>query len=113
MNEITFESFDLIIDSIGRFKRNSGDLWWAGVKESNTLFNLHQNLISGLLKYDFECDTRKYSPHITLGREIITKTQPRHIESFGETVTKIELMKSEHIGGKLIYTAIHANEKGS
>ncbi len=35
---------------------------------------------------------------------------PRRIEQFGETVTSVELMKSERINGKLIYTAIFSKE---
>ena len=55
----------------------------------------------------FEMDGRKYHPHITLGREVVTDTAPWTIEPFGETVTSIELMKSERINGKLTYTTIH------
>ncbi len=53
-------------------------------------------------------DGRKYSPHITLGREVVTDAAPWQIEPFGETVTGIDLMKSERIGGKLTYTAIYS-----
>ena len=51
-------------------------------------------------------DGRKYNPHITLGREVVTDVSPWRIEPFGETVTSVELMKSERIDGKLTYTAI-------
>jgi 2'-5' RNA ligase len=54
----------------------------------------------------FEMDERKYSPHITLSREVVADMSLWRIEPFGETVTSIELMKSERIGGKLTYTAI-------
>ena len=68
----------------------------------------------------FEMDGRKYHPHITLGREVLTDAAPWMVEPFGETVTSIELLKSERINGKLTYTAIHErqakqekrNEKG-
>jgi 2'-5' RNA ligase len=110
MDTITFEPFDLIIEHLGRFKRRSGDTWWVGVSESRALMDLQQELTSGLLATGFELDKRKYSPHITLGREIVTSYTPRSIESFGEVVTKFDLMKSEHIDGKLTYTAIHVKE---
>jgi hypothetical protein len=32
---------------------------------------------------------------------------PHQFEPFGETVSAIDLMKSEHISGRLTYTAIH------
>lgn len=107
MDGVTFAPFDLKIDSIGRFKRNGGDLWWAGVRENSALLDLHQKLSDGLKSNGFQCEERKYSPHITLGREIATKIQPWQIEPFGEMVSQIYLMKSERIAGKLAYTAIH------
>jgi 2'-5' RNA ligase len=58
----------------------------------------------------FEMDGRKYNPHITLGREVVTDAKPWQIEPFGETVGSIELMKSERINGKLIYTEIYTKE---
>jgi hypothetical protein len=35
------------------------------------------------------------------------------IEPFGETVSAIDLMKSERIGGKLTYTPIHTGGKNA
>ena len=49
---------------------------------------------------------RKYSPHITLGREVVTDDEPWQMEAFGETARRIELMKPERINGKLTYTKI-------
>ena len=107
MDVTVFEPFDLVTNSIGCYRRDSGDLWWTGVQKHEMLLKLHQTLTTALQQNGIECDRRKYSPHITLGREIVTKTQPREIEPFGETVAKIELMKSERIDGKLTYTAIY------
>jgi 2'-5' RNA ligase len=56
-------------------------------------------------------DERRFSPHITLGREIVTDVKPWEIAPLEETVNCIELMKSERINGKLTYTAIY--ERGS
>jgi len=33
-----FEPFDITIDCAGRFKRDSGDIWWAGVRENKVLY---------------------------------------------------------------------------
>jgi 2'-5' RNA ligase len=107
MDTLTFQSFEITIERIGRFKRDGGDLWWASIQTNNALLDLQQNLISVLCSAGFVLESRKFSPHITLGREIVTKTAPRQIEPFGETVTSIELMKSERINGKLTYTAIY------
>jgi len=107
MDEITFASFDLTINRVGQFKRDVGDIWWAGVQENKSLIDLQRELTDMLVSAGFSLDKRKYNPHITIGREVVTDAVPWQIESFGETVSEIDLMKSERIGGKLVYTAIH------
>ena len=107
MNTISYEPFPICIDHIGRFKREGGDIWWAGIQANKLLINLQRELTNKLVDAGFVPDKRKYSPHITLGREVIADTIPWQIFSFGETVTSIELMKSERINGKLTYTAIY------
>ena len=107
MDAINFEPFPICIERVGRFKRDGGDLWWAGAQAGKKLIKLQSELTGKLIDAGFTLDKRKYSPHITLGREIITDAAPWQIAAFGETVTSIELMKSERIGGKLVYTAIY------
>ena len=107
MDEVNFEPLNVTIDRVGRFRRDGGDIWWAGVRVNEQLLNLHRDLTDKLTAAGFELEKRRYSPHITLGREVVTKELPRKIEPFGETVSAIELMKSERVRGKLTYTAIH------
>jgi len=111
MDMVRFNPFSLSVDRTGRFRRDGGDIWWAGVQNSNELSDVHADLISGLNAAGFGTERRRYDPHITLGREVITDAGPRKIEPFGETVSRIELMRSERINGKMVYTAIH--EKGA
>ena len=107
MDAVNFSGpFTVTVDRIGRFRRNRGDIWWAGVRESKPLSNLYQDLTDKLAAAGFEIEKRKYSPHITLAREVVTNEPPGEIEPFNETVSAIELMKSEHIRGKLTYTVI-------
>ena len=107
MDAAIFDPFDLAIERIGRFKRDGGDIFWAGVRENKALSDLHQKLTSGLRSKGFKLEKHKYSPHITLGRDIVTDVAPHQIEPFGETVSRIDLMKSERINGKLTYTSIY------
>ena len=106
LSAVSFEPLDITIDCIGRFKRDGGDIWWAGVRDNKALSDVQKTLTSGLYANGFVLDNRKYSPHITLGREVVTDVKPWAIEPFGETVGTIDLMKSERINGKLTYTAI-------
>ena len=109
MDAVTLEPLAVTIDRLGRFRRDGGDIWWAGIYESEPLLKLYHDLTDELTASGFELEKRKYSPHVTLGREVVTKVKepPREIEPFSETVSVIELMKSERISGKLTYTAIH------
>ena len=111
MDAVVFDPFDLIIECIGRFRRGGSDIWWAGVRENRDLLSLQQKLATGLRTKGFRFEKREYSPHITFGREIVTDVMPRLIEPFGETVSRIDLMKSEHVNGKLTYTSIHRRGK--
>ena len=110
MDSTVFQQFELIMDCIGRFKRNGGDLWWAGVRSNVILLELQRTLTTGLCQKGFALDQRKYSPHITLGREVTTDMNPRQIPQFAETVLSIDLMKSERIKGILTYTAIYTKK---
>ena len=107
MDEIKFEPFPITIECVGRFRRDGGDIFWVGVQESKPLAQLQSDFADKLITAGFTLDKRKFNPHITLGREIITNVAPWTVEPFGEIVTSIELMKSERINGKLTYSAIY------
>lgn len=110
MDSVRFMPIDILIERVGRFGHGGepGEaLWWAGVKENEPLIGLQRDLTGKLTGAGFSLDKRKYSPHITLGRRVVTDAATWRITPFGETVYKIDLMKSERINGKLTYTPIH------
>ena len=107
MDAVVSGPFYISIEQIGRFRAGGGDIWWAGANGGKELLELQRDLTGMLTEAGFKLEKRKYSPHITLGREVVTDKSPRELEPFGETVSSIELMKSERISGKLTYTAIH------
>ena len=105
MDTVTFTPFPAEVDRLGTFSK--GTLWWAGLREVEPLMMLQREVEHKLALCGFAMDGRKYNPHVTLGREVVTNAKPWPIEPFGETVRAIDLMKSERIDGKLIYTAIY------
>lgn len=107
MDEVRFAPFPIEIHRLGCFRRAGGDIWWAGVRESEPLLALQRDLADGLRAAGFSLETRAYTPHITLAREVRTGAGEKTVPPFGETVMKIDLMQSERIRGKLSYTAIH------
>jgi 2'-5' RNA ligase len=108
LETVVFEPFDVTVERLGTFSR--GTLWWAGLRKDQPLMDLQYEIEYKLALCGFEMDGRRYKPHITLGREVVTDAAPWRIEPFGEQVRKIDLMKSERINGKLTYTVIFTRE---
>lgn len=116
MNHINSEPFRLSLSGFGKFKRNSGDIHWAGVDKSKALLTIQKQLTDELEKAGFTLENREYAPHLTLGREVrladpsgnIYESLPAATQEM--TVSRISLMKSERINGKLVYSEIYGRE---
>ena len=107
LDGLPFSPLRLTVDRVGRFRREGGDIWWAGLAGSRELSALRGGLARRLADAGFAPEGRGYSPHITLGREVVSDVSPWAIEPFSEEVRSVELMKSERLRGVLTYTAIH------
>jgi 2'-5' RNA ligase len=112
------KSFLMTVGGLGRFKRREGDIYWIGVEEERTLWRLQKELSKRLEEAGFVMEERNFTPHLTLGRRVVAKDSealkrleasitPRVME-----VTKLSLMKSERILGKLVYTEIYHVDLG-
>ncbi|MDR0198457.1 MAG: RNA 2',3'-cyclic phosphodiesterase, partial [Methanomassiliicoccaceae archaeon] len=106
MHGVNFEEFTMMIDRIGNFRNyGSGLTWWAGVRSSEPLKEVQRSLAERLTGRGIKADDRPYTAHITIGRDVVTKKEPRIIEPFEEKVSAMDLMRSERIYGKLTYTS--------
>jgi len=116
MNRIKGEPFRLSLSGFGKFKRNGGDIHWAGVDKSEPLLSVQKQLSTELSKAGFFLEERAYSPHLTLGREVRLRDPSASVyaslpEARNEmNVTRISLMKSERINGILTYTEIFGRD---
>ena len=111
MDEINFETFNINLSSWGKFNKSQGDIYFIKVDKSKELSIIYQSLFEKLTNQGFKIDKRLYTPHITLGRQVKLKND--FFLNFPKTkvpVSKISLMKSERIDGKLIYTQIYCKE---
>ncbi|MEW6455922.1 MAG: RNA 2',3'-cyclic phosphodiesterase [Acidobacteriota bacterium] len=63
-------SFSLIVQGMGTFPERSKSprVIWIGIKEETNLKRLQENIEEEMEKLSFQRETRKFSPHITIGR---------------------------------------------
>lgn len=91
-----------------------GDLYWVGFKESPELKDYVKRLRVQLKKDGIWFDSKAFRPHITILRKARhTEKLQLHTRKETFTASKVSLMKSERIEGKLTYTEIYSKELGS
>jgi 2'-5' RNA ligase len=105
------ESLSLLIGGVGRFRRQSGDIYWVGIEKDPKLMEYADNLSVSLRRAGFNIENREYKPHITIGREVVAESKIElAVPITAMTVNRISLMKSERIQGTLTYTEIYGKE---
>lgn len=116
MEEIRTGSFPLEIRGLGRFQRDGGDLYWAGIEPSLPLQNLYLELKNALAGKGIAVEDRPYRPHLTLARQAVEKpetpfyTLKNRLEPVKTKAAAVSLMKSERIEGRLVYTELYRKE---
>ncbi len=114
MDETEARPFTLVLKGVGKFPRTGGDLWWAGVERSEPLSQLQSRLSKELTAQGFDVDSRPYSPHLTLARQVKLKPGADVSEAFEGAaaqeffVETISLMESKHVSGRLVYSEIYS-----
>lgn len=109
MESLSAPSFRLDIHGLGCFPRESGNIYWLGVKTNSILLDVYSQLYNSLTANGFIIDGRPYKPHLTLGREVIInrchefELFRKKIAPINIDVAYISLMKSERVNGKLLY----------
>ena len=107
--------FELVFSRTGCFTHSNKELWWVGADRADPflviLKNLRLRITKGLSVKGIVFDSRPFSPHITLGREI-KHGAPIVIpeQEIVFPVNRISLMKSERIKGILVYTEIFGQD---
>src|SRR5665648_157439 len=105
-------AFSINFSEAGVFGKRGGDIWWIGIEKSEEVLRLQNSLTEAFRKEGFFLEKRQFSPHITLGREIVLKEGlginefQKKMKIFFAQVNRISLMKSERLDGKLTYTEI-------
>ncbi|MCL2889522.1 MAG: RNA 2',3'-cyclic phosphodiesterase, partial [Eggerthellaceae bacterium] len=65
-----FEPFNLVLDHTGKFARGKSSTVWVG-GSSPKLAAIYEALWKALDDAGFELEKRKYTPHITLARNVV------------------------------------------
>jgi len=113
MEEAAEEAFTeplrIALSEAGVFKGRGGDLHWIGVENTPELKRLVKILSDGLRAEGFEIEKRRFTPHITIGREIILVSEASiMVRAASMTADHISLMRSDRIDGRLVYSEIAA-----
>ncbi|KAB3530444.1 RNA 2',3'-cyclic phosphodiesterase [Alkaliphilus serpentinus] len=107
------KSFTLLTKELGTFSRKSKHILWLGVGgEMDKLKTVYNELEDVLDRRGFNKEERPYSPHITLGRQVIIEDLDSikdkiRMEEREIMVDSISLMESKREKGALVYKAIY------
>lgn len=108
MDSTEMSPFEMTVCDAGSF---DGALYWAGIEKNPTLVHLAESLRAALRANGFEIETRAFKPHITLVRQLQAEGPVTFsILRTAMTVTRLSLMKSERINGRLVYTEIYGRD---
>ena len=113
MDQVIAEKFTMKLNEIGFFKGRDGQIYWVGIEKNRFLLSLQRQIHEALKSQSFVLENRTYKPHVTIGRRVkIRETYvPQKIlddiKHIRVDVDKIDLMKSEHVNGELVYSIQH------
>lgn len=102
LTAVTAAPFVLTVGGAGRF----GDLRWAGIDHNPALSALAGSVRNELHKRGIGFDPKPFKAHITLAREVLSKDINIDVPPKTMTVSRISLMRSDRIDGKLTYTEV-------
>ena len=102
LGTVSFEPFSMALEGLGSF----GDLWWAGMRQSEALETLARRVRRALAAAGLPFDRKRFSPHITLIRRASGRMPGVTIEPVEMTVRRVSLMRSDRGKNGMIYTEL-------
>ena len=105
VDAVKFEPFVIRTGKMGCFNGRSRVIW-LGIEGEDKVKAIAQQLRRNLDQCGIDYAKGKFSPHITLVRQPSEMPLDIDVESESMTVSKIYVMKSERINGRLVYTAL-------
>lgn len=105
VDAVKFEPFVIRTGKMGCFNGRSRVVW-LGIEGEDKVKAIAQQLRRNLDQRGIDYAKGKFSPHITLVRQPSEMPLDIDVKSESMTVSKIYVMKSERINGRLVYTAL-------
>jgi 2'-5' RNA ligase len=103
--------FSFVIHGYNQFKRQNTSIVYADVQKSKELNDLYRQMEEALYKNGFTKEERAYTPHITLGREVVLgedlNLKKEKFEDITIDAQDISLIESKQIQGVLRYVPIY------
>ena len=84
---------------LGSFKRKNKEIVWIGIEKNEKLNKIHNQLIKMLEDIKFSVDKRPFTPHLTIGRQVVINKKVEEI-TFSEIIVPVKsiaLMESKRI----------------
>ncbi len=106
LDGISFDPFLIELEGFGNF----GDLYWAGIKESEELKKLVKKIRHSLSDKGIPFDRKRFSPHVTVLRKASFTGDPDSFKMYlpdeEMEVGSISLMRSDRGKNGMIYSEI-------
>jgi 2'-5' RNA ligase len=108
--------FQIALQGLGSFPRGGRHILWVGIDGSPELEDVYSCLEEELAVRGVPREGKGYTPHITLGREVALENTFSDVAAAGSVknltvpVSRISLMQSTRINGRLRYIPLHVCE---
>ena len=104
--QVRFAPFEIASGPLGYFKSSS--IIWQGLEDNGNIGILAEKVRSSLKEFGVPFDGKPAMPHITLIRRTSSLPMDK-IVTGKETmlVERIDLMRSDHISGRQVYTSLY------
>lgn len=81
LSRVAAPAFDLILDGVSYFGRErDARMVWVGVARNPALKSLQEKVDSALVRAGLPAETRKFTPHVTIGR--LKKVAPGRLRDY-------------------------------
>jgi len=98
--------FQLTTTGFHYFMKKNKVIPWIGIEENQQLLDLQKLILGAVCNSVDHVTEQSYTPHITLGRQVLIETLPKWSGTYTYEVKEVALMESSSATGVLRYTPL-------